>query len=298
MCARVTATLLLSTGLLSGLLACTSTGEAVPTPTPIPSPPDSPLTGKLDQRITQFCLSPLADVNSDGKPDNNLSLALNTLYSSLEEAVISALDNGSVSPEQAWTIIGGVLERSGLPVSAQIYCETLDESLLSTTLNMLATFSAQPEGLKAIFQSADNTPYGLAATGQVYTDLLGANEPTFVLGPGSFVVPYPQSFFTLPVVQAQLEGHITVDVLREASLSGAVLLESLVQAALTPVPTSIEINGTSIDIPKELLVAQLTAALAEAETSSGEPLCDLEINGKPALSAYYAVAGVSVQLAP
>lgn len=294
---RALSSSLLTMGLLlGGLNACTGSQEPVPTPETNPPEPE-PIT-RADYRTVQLCLSQGdgLDVDGDGTADNNLPLLLDELYASLEEAVLTSLAESSTNPELVWQVLSEGLERSGLPVSAQSYCETLDASLQAATLNVLATFSVQPDYMQGVFQSADASAEGLVATGRSYADLRGTGTLWVELGPGSFVIPYPQSWFTLPLLQAHLTAQVSTDGLSAGQLSGGVLLESLVQAVLAPVPDSITIGDSTIEIPKELLVAQLTELLADAENEAGEPLCDLEVSGTPAISALYLLTGVPVQV--
>lgn len=282
----------LSGALLLSLLAC----EVPPIelePTPVPTE-----VARGDYRLGQQGLLPFsqgADLDGDGTADNNLPLALDTVYATLQSVVLSTLAGSGVDPDQAWAVISGAMVQAGFPVSAEAYNLAYEKALRSGALTVIWTVSTQGAAIQGSVQLGQSTPEGVLPTGDILGTLQGSGNPAASLQ-GSLVMAYPQIWFSLPLLQADAGFIWNSAAISEGELSGLVLLESLVNAILSPIPESIEVNGTVVTVPKDVIARQLTAVLSEATTSEGELLCDLVYTDKPALSAAYFLRAQAVRV--
>lgn len=234
------------------------------------------------------------DLTGDSVADNHFPLALDLAYDSLHDAVVASLADSGVDPEAAWLAIDAALSLSGLPIGVDAYNAGFASGLESGRFLPLFSLSDQAGAISGQFSMGTETPSGVEPNGTTLGLLSGTGAPQSVLAGTSLVVPYPQSWFSLPVLGFQSKLWWDSVRLSDGSLGGAIMLSSLVTAILTPIPDTITVGDSTIEVPKDLIARNLTEALSTATTEDGVPICDLTVNEDPAISAYYLFYGQRV----
>lgn len=274
----------------SGLVGCDPAPLAF-----LPTPEPSAVT-QADTRITVLGLSAPGvgrDLDGDQVSDNMLPVVLDSLLAAVEASVLLALEASSEDPEQVWALLETVLIGSGLPVSAEAYTQATEEATRTGSLCVLFQLNA-PAGapVSGRLGLGTLTSSGVRLDGVVLGELSGEGAPEALLRTDQLVyVPYPASWFTLPVWGGEAAFTWDSAGVHDAHLTGIIPLEALVNAYLTPIPETIEVGGVIVTIPKALIAANVADEMLHVTTEDGSPAVDQLWMGDPAVSAAWYLEG-------